>query len=110
MRVVFIKTFSTVISEPGTIEAGDDGESGRGWIAGHDHRLAAQIGQAGERDGAHATVIGGDVDFGAEGGQKLFGMVAGHHRLDDGGGAGDIEAGQQQAGFNLGRGHGARDS
>ncbi len=81
-------------------------ETGRGGIAGDDQFLALEVWQALDADGPDAIGVRFDRDVCAEAFEHLFGVVAGHDRFDHCRSAGDDEAGQQYAGFDLGRGHG----
>jgi len=83
----------------------DQREGGGGRIARDVDHLARQLAAAFEADGADACGIGFNAQIGAEALQHLFRVVAGHHRLDDGGDAGRVEAGEQHGGFHLGGCH-----
>ena len=56
VRVGFISTFSMVMSEPGTMSAGDQREAGRGGVARHRDRLAGEFALAFDADMAHAAL------------------------------------------------------
>ena len=66
----------------------DDREGGRARIARHDDLLRLEVGAAFEPDDPRPVLAGLGLDRGAERREHPLGMVAGRHRLDDGGGAG----------------------
>ncbi len=85
-------------------QGGHGREGGRGRIGRHDDVLALELGLALEADGAAAIGQQLDLHTRTEAGQHALGMVPRRRLLDHGDGAGRVEAGQQDGGFDLGRG------
>ena len=94
------------MSEPSHQEPGDDHERGGAWIGGDGDGLRLQLGPPDEADDGGAVRRALDGEIGAEALQHPLGMVARRHRLDDGGDAFDIEAGQQHRRLHLRGRHG----
>ena len=81
------------------------GERRRGGISGHNHRLGCKLWPAFDCNAAAMFTFRHRSDMSPEIGQHFFRMVARGFLLDHHCVSGRIEPGQQNGGFDLGRGH-----
>jgi hypothetical protein len=93
VRVGFISTFSMVTSEPGTMSAATSGKPAEDGSPGTAMVWPVSLPWPSMKMWRTPCSSVWTVEVGAEALQHLFGVVAGHHRLDDGGDAGRVEAG-----------------
>lgn len=82
-------------------ERGNEEEGCRGGVARDLDGLGLEFRFAGEGDDARAVGLCFHLKLGAEALEHALGMVAGGDRLDDGGLAGRVEAGQQDRALHL---------
>ena len=84
-------------------QRGGDHEGGRAWIARHGDARAIELGVAanGHRPRSLPAILGDQ--FGAEIAEHALGMIAARQRLDHGGAARRMHAGEQHRGLNLRR-------
>ena len=105
VRVGFISTFSMVMSEPGTISAATSGKPAEDGSPGTAMIWPVSLPWPSMRMWRTPSLSVSTVEIGAKALQHLFGVVARHHRLDDGGDARRVEAGQQHGRLDLRGGH-----